>query len=97
MLVARMNFPTRVDPRIVVDLEQRTTIAFVEVHDYVDLLLGIDRHRPELRHEERRAVTTDPSLAEQHRSAVLQLDGERGERDHRQQQDQRQGRDDDVE
>ena len=70
-----MNRPTRRDPRIAFELEQRTAAVVVLGPQRGEALLGVDDHRAELEDLELDAVSTDPPLAEQHRAAIGQRDG----------------------
>ena len=61
------------------------------------LLLRADDHRPQLQQLEVGAVLADARLPEEHRAAAVELDGERGERQHRARDRQARARDGDVE
>ncbi len=97
MLEARSNRPIFVTRGSSRHLEQRSATAFVEVLDVTDPALGVDAHRTELRHQERRAVAADAALTEDDGSTVFDLDGDRADRQDRRSHHQYEGGQRDVE
>ena len=77
--------PDARDPRVVLHLEQRTA-ALVGRRQLGEPRLGVDDHRAELEDLELGSVTADADLPEEHRAAILELDGEGDQGEHRRRQ-----------
>ncbi len=84
------------DPGITGDLEQRAGALVVGLHGG-QAGLGVDDHGAELEHPELGLVAADPLLAEQHRAAVLPLDRDGDDGEHRGGDEEQRAGDDDVE
>ena len=72
-----MNAPTRVMRGSRRALKRTPSGSLVQVRDARELGLGVDDHAAELEALEELAVAPDAGLAEEHRTAVLELDGDR--------------------
>ena len=84
------------DPGVTGQLEQRARALVVGLHGGQPGL-GVDAHRAELEHPELGVAPADPLLAEQDRTAVLPLDQDGDDRQHRRGDEQQRAGDDDVE